>query len=156
MHVSILTHGDGNSLVWVEAELDEEAASRHECSTVSWHIEFDRDRFQSGSFALDDIAFDITDCLAIETGLLLGEQVCLLVQTHQPFISSLFEKGVCERERFLTESLYHFGFVSSRICLEKYCTLHDSNRQDLPVSCLRNCRQFLPPINGVGFLGAFR
>lgn len=104
------------------------------------------------SFALGDIAFDITDCLAIETGLLLGEQVCLLVQIHQPFVSSLFEKGVCERERFLTESLYHFGFVSSRICLEKYCTLHDSNRQDLAVSCLRNCRQFLPPINGVGFL----
>ena len=79
LHVSIVTQWDSNPLVRVETELNKESGSRCECFAVSRHIELDRDCFQSGSFTLADIAFDVTDCLTVEMGLLFREQVCLLM-----------------------------------------------------------------------------
>lgn len=128
----------------VEAELDEEAASRRECLAVSWHIELDRDGFQQGSFTLGDITFDVTDYLAIEVGLLFGEQVCLLVQVHRPFAGPFLEKRVGEGKRFFTELSHQLRFAPTRICLEKYRTLHDSNHHRSCASSSKACRQFLP------------
>jgi len=157
--IPVLLDGDRNPLSRGKSKFNKSEPSSLEGLTVTGNIEFSSHPTNAHAFLLfsPSASGKVADHLTVETCSLLGFGADAMPKIVESFILAPFREQPID---FNTSGLLKAGknllFDGSGFGLEKYRSLQPTDQQANQSSqCLSVSTQFLPPVNGVGFLGAF-